>query len=313
MADEHDLGVGGQCAHGGDDVPRRAVGGELREDLDARVAADGGADQLGGLERTDEGARVEVGRTAIVPPQALAERTRLCAPLRGEVTMRIAKLDGFVDGLGVTDQEHLHAPSIVARMKLYGTTTSPFVRRVRVVAAEVGEPVERIDTATEAGQALLREVSPIRKVPVAEIDGRTLFDSRVIIEWLVTTRGWGGISPPRDVWRTRNLSNAVDDALESVIQTFYLKRDDNVAWNTSTFATRQVERADSIFAWLATQLAPDGKSFGDGFGLAELSLVCALEWMDFRQTYPTERASALAGVRAAWSECASVAATRPHA
>ena len=77
-------------------------------------------------------------------------------------------------------------------MKLYGTTTSPFVRRVRIVAAELGEPIDRVDTAPEAGMAALREVSPIRKVPVAVIDGRTLFDSRVIIDWLVTTRGWFG-------------------------------------------------------------------------------------------------------------------------
>jgi glutathione S-transferase len=198
-------------------------------------------------------------------------------------------------------------------MKLYGTTTSPFVRRVRVVAAEVGEEIERIDTATDAGQAQLREVSPIRKVPVALVDGRTLFDSRVIIEWLVTTRGWGDMTPPRDPWRTQNLVTAIDDALESVIQTFYLRRDDNVEWTASKFGTRQMERADSIFAWLGTQLAADGASFGGGFGIAELSLIAALEWMDFRKTYPTDRAGALAGVRAAWAERASVAATRPHA
>lgn len=198
-------------------------------------------------------------------------------------------------------------------MKLYGTTTSPFVRRVRVVAAEVGEAIDRIDTATEAGQAQLREVSPIRKVPVAVIDGRTLYDSRVIIDWLVTTRGWGEMTPPRDPWHQANLVNAIDGALDSVIQTFYLKRDDNVAASASTFATRQIERADSIFAWLATQLAADGRSFGGGFGLAELSLVCTLEWMEFRQAYPTERARALAGVRAAWADRATVVATRPHA
>lgn len=200
-------------------------------------------------------------------------------------------------------------------MKLYGTTTSPFVRRVRVVAAEVGEPIDRVDTATDAGQAQLREVSPIRKVPVAVVDGQTLFDSRVIIDWLVTTRGWGEMTPRDDSsrWRQANLVNAIDDALESVIQTFYLKRDDGVAPSASKFAARQVERADVIFAWLATQLAPDGRSFGAGFGLAELSLVCTLEWMEFRQAYPTERASALAGIRAAWAERPTVAATRPHA
>ena len=56
-----------------------------------------------------------------------------------------------------------------------------------------------------------------------------------------------------------------------------------------------------------------GRSFGGGFGLAELSLVCTLEWMEFRQAYPTERARALAGVRAAWADRATVVATRPHA
>ncbi|HTL38522.1 MAG TPA: glutathione S-transferase N-terminal domain-containing protein [Kofleriaceae bacterium] len=66
-------------------------------------------------------------------------------------------------------------------MKLYGTTTSPFVRRVRVVAAEVGESVDLLNTAPPDGQAKLRAISPIWKVPVAVVDapvagGLTLYD-----------------------------------------------------------------------------------------------------------------------------------------
>ena len=196
-------------------------------------------------------------------------------------------------------------------MKLYGTTTSPFVRRVRVVAAEVGEAVDRVDTATDAGQAALRDVSPIRKVPVALIDGRTLYDSRVINHWLVTTRGWHDLAPPRDTWHDENLINAIDAAADAVIQLFYLRRD-GVAIDGTPYAQRQLDRADAIFGWLATQLAPDRRSFGGGFGLAELALISALDWMDFRKTYPTERASGLDGVRAAWRERPSLAATRPQ-
>ena len=196
-------------------------------------------------------------------------------------------------------------------MKLYGTTTSPFVRRVRVVAAEIGEPVDRIDTATDAGMAALREVTPIRKVPVAQIDGKLLFDSRTIIEWLFATRGYNGMAPPRDHWRELNLVNAIDGALDAVVQVFYLRRD-GVAIEGTPYATRQFERADAIFAWLGKELAPDQTSFdGRGLGLAELSLVCALDWMDFRGSYPTERAG-LATLRAAWRERPSLAATRPH-
>jgi|SRR6266850_591913 len=196
-------------------------------------------------------------------------------------------------------------------MKLYGTTTSPFVRRVHVVATEVGEPIERIDTASDAGQAALREVSPIRKVPVAVIDGRLLYDSRVIIEWLVTTRGWGTLPPPRDRWRDHNIINAIDAALDSVIQLFYLRRD-GIAIDGTPFATRQLDRADTIFAWLGTQLARGGRSFGDGLGVAEITLIAGLDWMDFRKTYATERAAAVASVRAAWRDHPSIAATRPR-
>ena len=125
-------------------------------------------------------------------------------------------------------------------MKLYGTTTSPFVRRVRVVAAEVGEPIERIDTATDAGQAALREVSPIRKVPVAIVDGRTLYDSRAIIDWLTTTRGWRRArAAARSLARAQSL-NAIDAALDSVIQLFYLRRD-GVAIDGTPYAERQLD------------------------------------------------------------------------
>ena len=191
-------------------------------------------------------------------------------------------------------------------MKLYGTTTSPFTRRVAIVAAEVGEAIERIDTASEAGQAVLRAVSPIRKVPVAIVDDKTLFDSRVIVDWLTTSRGWGGIAPPRDRWREQNLLNAVDAAIDSMIQLFYLRRD-GIAIDDTPFAKRQLERTGAILEWLGTELSPHH------FGLAELSAICALDWMDFRKTYPTERAAALAPLRAAFRERPSLAATRPHA
>ena len=193
-------------------------------------------------------------------------------------------------------------------MKLYGTTTSPFVRRVRVVAAELGEPIDRVDTAPEAGQAALREVSPIRKVPVAVMDdGRALFDSRAIIDWLVGKHGYrGAFAPPRERWLETNLVNAVDGALESVLPLFQLRRD-GVAIDGTPYAERQLARADAIFGWLAPQLT------GERLGLAELSAICALDWMDFRNAYPTaERAAGLAGLRAAWREHPSLVATRPH-
>ena len=197
-------------------------------------------------------------------------------------------------------------------MKLYGTTTSPFVRRARVVAAEIGEPVDRVDTSTDEGQGALRAVSPIRKVPVAMIDDRMIYDSRAIIDYLVVTRGYGAIEPARDRWRELNLINAIDAATDAVLQLFGMRRD-GVAIDGTPYAARQLERVDAVFGWLAAQLAPDRRTFSTGFGLPEISLICALDWMDFRKSYPTERAQALAGVRAAWSERPTMIETRPKA
>jgi glutathione S-transferase len=197
-------------------------------------------------------------------------------------------------------------------VKLYGTTTSPFVRRVRVVAAELGVPTALINTATDEGQAALRAASPIWKVPVAEVDGRTLFDSRAIIDYLTTVRGWGPLAPPRDRWRQANLINAIDGALDSAIQVFYLRRD-SVPVEGLPYAHRQRERIAAIFTWLAGELAASGTSFDDGLGLAEISLVCALDWMDFRDAYATADHPGFSGLRAAWRERPSLAGSRPHA
>jgi glutathione S-transferase len=196
-------------------------------------------------------------------------------------------------------------------VRLYGTTTSPFVRRVRVVAAEIGEPVELIDTRQPEGEAALRRVSPIAKVPVAVVDERTMFDSRAIIDWLTTVRGWGGIEPPRDRWHAANLINAIDGALEAVISVFYLKGDGHDV-DKMTYCTEELDRARTIFDWLGGELMSPGRGFSAGLDLATLSLICTLDWMDFRKTYPTDRHPALAPVRAAWREHASLVATRPH-
>ncbi len=190
-------------------------------------------------------------------------------------------------------------------MKIYGTTTSPFVRRVMVVATELKEPIELVNTATDAGTKELEKVSPIRLVPVAVVDGETLFDSRSIHTWLLANRGtWG-------TWDSRenNLVNAIDAALHSILDLFYLRRD-GVVIEGNAYEKRQLDRADAIFEWLGTQVSKG--SFTGGFGLPELSLICALDWMEFRKAYPIENAAGVESVRTRWRDRPSLVSTRPH-
>jgi glutathione S-transferase len=198
-------------------------------------------------------------------------------------------------------------------MRLYGTTTSPFVRRVRVVAAEAGAALELELTSSDAGQAALRRVSPIWKVPVLELGDphRILFDSRAIIDWLTTQYGFGRLCPPRDRWLAQNHLNACDGALESAIAVFYLRRE-GVPVDGLPYADKQRDRATAIFDWLdAEQRA--GR-FGRELGVPELSLCCTLAWMEFRDAYPVAQlGDRFAALRARFDEWASMRDTAPRA
>ncbi len=194
-------------------------------------------------------------------------------------------------------------------MKLYGTTTSPFVRRVRIVAAELGVPFEMVSTATEAGMAEMRALSPVGKVPVAVIDGQVTFDSHVIIDRLIALHGRAALGP-RDRWHEANLVSAVDGALEAAISLFYLRRDE-VAIEGSPYEQRQLDRIAAVLTWLGGQLTADGCGFGPGLGLAEIALVTTLDWFEFRSTYPVARFGAVNRVRQAWADRPAFVASLP--
>jgi glutathione S-transferase len=201
-------------------------------------------------------------------------------------------------------------------MKLYGTRTSPFVRRVRIVASELGVPYELVDTSTPDGQAALRAVSPLWKVPVAEHDGRLIFDSRTIVDHLLDENGYGRLRPigteVADWVREQNLISAVDTALESAIQLFYVDKD-GFDPSTVPYLVKQRERVASILGWIDGQLHGPWVTSEDVIGLGEIALVTAFDWMVFRDRYPVDSHPAIARFRAAHADHPSLEATYPVA
>lgn len=77
-------------------------------------------------------------------------------------------------------------------MQLYGSNTSPYARKIRIAAIELGVMDRITFTVFDVGtmQPELLKLNPLHKVPVLVTDdGRALFDSAVIAEWLDTTFG----------------------------------------------------------------------------------------------------------------------------
>jgi glutathione S-transferase len=103
-------------------------------------------------------------------------------------------------------------------MKLVTSLTSPFARKVRIVLAEKNIACEMVvDIPWNAGTTV-PQFNPLGKVPVLlRDDGSTLFDSRVIVEYLEQQKPWPMLIPVDEahmiaVKRWEALADGISDA-----------------------------------------------------------------------------------------------------
>jgi len=166
-------------------------------------------------------------------------------------------------------------------LTLYGSLTSPYVRRIRFLALEWDIPFELFDTSTESGQSVLRSKSATWKVPYIEDGANRIWDSYVIIDYIAHKSGKSYGIPWDNKWEEANTTNAIDTALESAVNFFYLTKDypDSAKGG---YVLKQRTRVTHLLNYLESQL--QGSSFGKGnaFGLPELYLYTTLDWMQYR-------------------------------
>ena len=102
-------------------------------------------------------------------------------------------------------------------MKLRNSPSSPFVRKVRVVADLLGfaKEITLIDTATTSPDAAFLQDNPLGKIPALTTEeGEAIFDSRVIVEYLDLRAGGGRIIPAEPKQRIAALTlQALADGL----------------------------------------------------------------------------------------------------
>ena len=81
-------------------------------------------------------------------------------------------------------------------MKLIGATTSPYVRKVRIVMAEKKLDYQFVQENVWADDTHISASNPLGKVPCLVMEGgEAVFDSRVIVEYLDTLSPVGKLIP----------------------------------------------------------------------------------------------------------------------
>lgn len=196
-------------------------------------------------------------------------------------------------------------------MKLRYSTTSPFVRKVHVVAIETGQidKIELVKTNTADPASGLNQHNPLNKVPALVLDdGATLYDSRVICEYL-DAQAKGSFFPPAGParWtalRRQALGDGMMDA--GVLRMFESRRPDGQRspdWD----ARQKTKLSQAVDALEADHLGPQ-------LDIGTLAVAIALDYLDFRFKADDWRAKhpKLAAWHKSFSSRASLQKTLPH-
>lgn len=165
---------------------------------------------------------------------------------------------------------------------LHWSPKSPYVRKVMVCAHELGMvdqlTLVRSVAAMLKPNAALMQVNPLSKIPALVLDdGRTLFDSAVICEYLNDTAG-GSLFPSQGdaKWQALRWQALGDGLLDALI-----------LWRNERERERPLAALLSAFelktrATLA-QLDHEAGSLAEApFAIGQVTLACALGYLDYR-------------------------------
>ena len=174
-------------------------------------------------------------------------------------------------------------------MKLLGSGSSPYVRKVRVVLAEKKLDYDFVTEDVWAAQTTITQSNPLGKVPCLIMEGAdALFDSRVIVEYLDTLSPVGKLIPAagRERVEVKTWEALADGLLDAAI----LARLE-ATWPGRTepqrsafWIERQLGKVEASLLAMSHGLAEKPYCVGIHLSLADIAVGCALGYLDFRFT-----------------------------
>jgi glutathione S-transferase len=172
-------------------------------------------------------------------------------------------------------------------MKLLGTNTSPYVRKVRLVLLEKNIPhTYLVDPPREPGSQVAR-ANPLGRIPALILDDETcVFDSPVIAEYVDTLNDTPALIPRTNAlarMRVKRWEALADGVMDSAVavRTENMRQSDKQEANNITLHNNAITRA---LSYATDQLGKKEWCEGSSITLADLALVSALIYLDLRQS-----------------------------
>ena len=169
-------------------------------------------------------------------------------------------------------------------MKLIGSLTSPYVRKVRIVLAEKKIEYEfELDSPWSPGSNV-PNINPLGKIPVLVLDEETtLFDSRVISEYLDNVAPNNKLMPAPNRDRTEvKRWEALADGICDAAALIFLEKKRPAERQDADWITRQESKLIRGLDYMASELGDNAWCMGNHFSLADIATGCALGYLAFR-------------------------------
>ncbi len=172
-------------------------------------------------------------------------------------------------------------------MKLIGSLTSPYVRKVRIVMAEKKLDFQLLLEDVWAATSTIGASNPLGKVPCLVMEGgEAVFDSRVIVEYLDTLSPVGKLIPTQG--RERAEVKTWEALADGLIDACILARLE-ATWSgrgakerSEAWIERQMGKIDAALKAMSTGLGEKSFCSGIHFSLSDVAVGCALGYLDLR-------------------------------
>lgn len=172
-------------------------------------------------------------------------------------------------------------------MKLIGSYTSPFVRKISVLLLEKGITFEFVNEQPYNAENGVAQYNPLGKVPaLLTDDGECWFDSPIIAEYIELL----GIAPamvprePKAALAVRQIEALADGIMDAALASVR-EQARPAAQQSETELLRQREKINRSLD-RCEQLLEDGSIQTDTLNLATIALACAVGYLNFRHVAP---------------------------
>jgi len=173
-------------------------------------------------------------------------------------------------------------------MKLIGSYTSPYVRKISVMLLEKGIAFDFVNDPPANAGSKVTQFNPLGKVPALVTDeGEVFFDSPIIVQFIELLNVSPTLLPwqPLEALRVRQIEALADGVTDAAVALVLESKRDADKRNEE-WVTRQREKLLRGLHTLEQHAKNRTLLNGESLNVADIAVACCIGYLNFRRVAP---------------------------